>query len=525
MSRNRKQPNKTNTTVNRPAKAQPTEADTVKASLDAAKQSVKKQTEQIQKQAQVGQAQAVADASTTTAETKKATVSSTSQSADNTTSTAKSVGSKVAADKESKQPTENKTSQSDSRKTTQAKKTTAESTAQKTRPTPQPPKPRQKINYAPPEKSPKKGGLVASIALLLGVGGVGLGAYSFNELRHLKATVGDGIKDQVSHLAAELTTLAEKDPTAGIKGQLSTLSSQQKNLVASEERVNQRLAQVEQMQQGFSQSMNKAIDVALSAKLQTVDGLLEKVKSIELSQQGLSKNLSEVNAASQATQIAGMQKQEVGYLLRMADYKIQSEADVLGARGLLKSAESKLLMINQGQTDALVEAIREKIIQLSGVKPVDTNALLSQLKATSRDITHLQAKSTAVASQAADQVTTGEKAEDGMLNKLTSALASGIKYTPKDPNQIDVSAETILIEKRLMQADIKTAELAVQSHNKVLLAESIRSVLDSLDKSFAADETAQAVKERLTTIAQSELETVMPDLTGLVKQFEATQAQ
>ncbi len=81
----------------------------------------------------------------------------------------------------------------------------------------------------------------------------------------------------------------------------------------------------------------------------------------------------------------------------------------------------------------------------------------------------------------------------------------------------------MLIEKRLMQADLRTAELAVRSQNQVLLAESLRSVHDSLDKYFAQDSTAEAINKALAAIEQRKLETVLPDLSPLVKQFEGRQ--
>lgn len=401
----------------------------------------------------------------------------------------------------------------------------ADKTSSKTAAKAPEPTPTLKTADAQPQK---KSGLGVGLALLLGVAGTGLGAYSFNELRNLKAGSSETqqLSTQLGALNQQVTDLAKSTETDSLKKQLADLLAQQQALKAAEAKFNQRVAAVEQMQKGLSKSVATDINTALQARMGAVDTLLAKVKDIELGQEGLSKNLSQVSAGSQAVSNAGMQQQEVGYLLRMASYKLQSEGDVLGATGLLKMAESKLLMANQGKADALVDAVRAKIIQLSGVQSVDTDALIAELKNIGREIPKLVVKShqpTAV--NAANTENVGAETDDSVLGKIGSVIASGVKYTPNDPSKIDISAETILIEKRLMQADVKTAEFAVQSHNNVLLAESVKSIQESLGAYFANDATAQLIQGKLTAISQSELTTVLPDLSGIVKQFEANQAQ
>lgn len=394
-----------------------------------------------------------------------------------------------------------------------------------TKPTPQP------ARASRAEEPQKKGSLGVALALLLGVAGTGLGAYSFNELRMLKTNIGGGsdIKTQLTGLTDKVSGLEKSANTAELKKQLAELTKQQAAVKEAEERFNERVSKVEQMQTGLSKSVATDIDTALKSRLGAVDTLLAKVKDIELGQQGLSKNLNEVTAAKKAAEAAGMQRQEVAYLLRMANYKLQNEGDVVAATGLLKMAENKLLAANDGQADKMVDTVREKLIQLSGVKVVDNDALIAELKAVSKAIPQLVVKTNKPA-QSADTSTDkgGKKAEakdDSVFAQIGSVIASGVKYTPKDPSKIDISSETILIEKRLMQADIKTAELAIRSHNKVLLSQSLQSVKESLGKYFANDETANTINSKLTALSQSQLETVLPDLSDLAKQFQATQVQ
>ncbi len=395
----------------------------------------------------------------------------------------------------------------------------AKSTMKQSKPTPT-------LKKAEPQQ--KKGGLGVALALLFGVAGTGLGAYSFNELRSLKSGT-SGTQEfgaQLQDLQKKVADLSQGGQSQDLAKQFADLQAQQKALQEAEAAFKQRISDVEQMQKGLSKSVKADIDSALQARMGGVDELLAKVKDIELGQQGLSKGLSQVNAGAQAVDAADMAQQEVGYLLRMANYKLQSEGDVLGATGLLKMAESKLQGSDASYASELVDAIRAKIIQLSGVKSVDTDALIADIKLVGQKIPQLVVKSSKPQKSADDANNVGVEEEKSVLGTIGSALASGVKYTPHDPSKIDISAETVLIEKRLMQADVKSAEFAVQSRNKVLLAQNIASLQQSLAKYFANDDTAQFINKKLNAISHSELDTTLPDLSGIVKQFEtATRTQ
>ncbi|MGY0399185.1 MAG: uroporphyrinogen-III C-methyltransferase, partial [Ostreibacterium sp.] len=377
-------------------------------------------------------------------------------------------------------------------------------------------------NQPPTSATAKKSRGLVGLALLLGITGTGIGVYTLTELRTLQANgQNTAITAKLATLNKKITQLNENTNNT-LKKQLERLVNQQTSSKTAETRFNERIASLEQMQTGLRNSIKMTINKALNSNMEAADSLLSKVNAIELSQKGLAKNLSQIMTAGNEANAKGITQQEVSYLLRMANYKLQSENDVVGASSLLKIAENKLLVANQGQTDDMIDAIREKNIQLSGVKQIDINGLVSQLKAIMRQVPNLTIKTEKI-SDTTDVNTTNAKASTNALGKIGAIIASGIKFTPMNPNQIDISVETLLIEKRLMQADLKTAELAIQSHNKILLTESIRSITDSLSKYFANDNTAQSIKQKLTTITQSELETVLPDLSDLVSQFKQNQ--
>lgn len=400
----------------------------------------------------------------------------------------------------------------------QSPEPTAKSTAKSTA------KPAQPAGN-PPAEPKKSGGIVPKAALLLGVIGTGIGVYDYDQIRTLKSQ--DNTVELVTRLnaaEAKITELSARN-TDALEQKISTLSGDIETFKSAAARVNERLSAIEQTQAGLSKTLQGDLNKTLDTRLNEVNALLQKIKQIELTQEGLSKNLSQVTAAGEAVTATGMAKQEVGYLLRMADYKIASEGDTVGSAGLLKIAEDKLLLINKGQVTPLISAIRQKLTQLAGVQPIDPDAIIRDLKALSRAIPNLVAKTNTQAadSSEADMKKAATESDKGILGSIGAVIASGVKYTPNDPSKIDISAETVLIEKRLMQADIRTAELAVRSQNQVLLAESLRSVRNSLDKYFAKDATATAIGKTLTDIEQRKLETVLPDLSTLVKQFEGRQ--
>lgn len=380
-------------------------------------------------------------------------------------------------------------------------------------------------NNTRPSEAKKSGGIIPKAALLLGVIGTGIGVYDYDQIRNLKS------QNDTSELVAQLNAAEAKivelsaRNTDALEQTVTTLTNDVTALKTGNARVNERLSAIEQTQNGLSKTLQGDLNKTLNERLSEVNALLKKVEQIEMMQEGLTKNLSQVTAAGEAVTSTGMAKQEIGYLLRMADYKIVSEGDTVGATGLLKIAEDKLLLVNKGQVNDLITAIRQKLTQLAGVQPIDPDAIILDLKAVSRDIPKLVAKSNAQASASseADMKKAATDSKTGILSSIGNVIASGVKYTPNDPSKMDISAETVVLEKRLMQADIRTAELAVRSQNQVLLAESLRSINDSLNTYFAKDATASSISKTLADIEQRKLETVLPNLGTLVKQFEGRQ--
>ncbi len=373
---------------------------------------------------------------------------------------------------------------------------------------------------AQPGPAKAKGGVIAPLALLVALVGTGIGLYNYDQLRKAKATDATApLLEKIKGLEAQVKTLSSKNNDA-LTAKLEAVSKNVDTFAAKAQKTNERLSAIEQTQTGLTQTLQGDVKATLDARLQEVNNLLAKIDQIEMTQQGISQSLNQAVSAGEAVTAEGMAKQEVGYLLRMADYKIQSEGDASGAAGLLEIAEKKLLLLNEGQTSAMIDNIRQKYIQLRGVKAVDSNALIGDIKRLSAIVPKLQPKPT----KPAEPAKVGEAAsDDSLLSKVGNIIASGVKYTPNDPSKIDISAETVLIEKRLMQADLRTAELAIRSQNGVLLAETINAIRGNLSKYFANDDSAKAITSTLNAIEQQKLETVLPDLSGLVKQYEQRQ--
>lgn len=503
MSKNKKQSAKT--AAKTTAKAVETEAEQIKGSIENVKESLKETIDKQEKPAAPAAdkktAAKAADKPAQKSAAKPAAKATVKQTTPSKTAEAKKPMDKNPTEKTTEKPTQKP-----------AVKPTAKPEPTKTNPPSNQPKP------APAAK--KSGGAGVMLALLLGLAGTGLGAYSFNELRTLKAA--NAANDSAAKFAAieEKLKGVEKLDANAAKQQISELLSQVNALKASETGFNERMAKIEQAQDGVVKNITSTVEQQLAAMGETVKAVQDKVDDVQMGQQGLVKNMNEVTAGQDAMLADGMAKQEVAYLVRMADLKLTNERDVAGATGLLQMAADRLLAANKGQTTADVDAIRAKIVQLQGAKTVDENALLGQLADVSRDIPQLVVKS---AKPAANNSEAKQSAPESTFDKLTSVLTSGVKYTPKDPDQVNVTAETVLIEKRLMQADVKTAEFAVRSHNKTLLSESFRSIRDKLAANFADNETAQKIKTTLAAIEKAELSEALPSVSGLVEQLEQAQ--
>ncbi len=366
----------------------------------------------------------------------------------------------------------------------------------------------------------KKGGLVPALALLTGIAGTALGVYNYDQIRRLgDSETTEALKTQIATLEEQVKSLSSANKAvseSAAKQVVAAISKAEQASKAQQDSVNQRLSKVEQLQNGLAKTLQGDLKNTLDQRLNEVNALLNKVDQMELKQKGIAQNLAQMVAAEDATSAEGMAKQEIAYLVRMADYKIVYEGDVISASGLLKIAEEKSLLLSKGQMNTKIKALQQAYQQLIGVESVSNETVVSDLKALAVQVNQLKPL----------EVDRGEGSSvpahaDGVWGKVETLLVTGgMKVIPGDPNDIDISAETGLIEKRFLQADLFTAELAVRSQNMALLKSSLKSVNTRLDKFFAADDNAKAIKKTLATIEHKKLKVTLPDLSDLVSQFK-----
>ncbi len=369
----------------------------------------------------------------------------------------------------------------------------------------------------------KKGGLVTVLALLTGLAGTGIGVYNYDLAR--KAHAGNStaaLEAKIAELEKKLGSVsadsakAATEATQAIDAQVKEALAKVSNAVkAEQEGVNKRLSQVEQLQNGLSKTLKGDLKNTLDKRLNEVSALLNKVDQIELTQKGISQNVQEMVAAKDALTAEGMAKQEISYLVRMAEYKTAYEGDVVSARGLLKIAKDKLLLLTKGQRDTRVGTLEQAIQLLDGVERESNDVVISQIKALAENVNKLKPKEIKGEGKSIS-------ASDDTWGKIEMLLVSGgMKIIPGDPNNIDITAETGLVEKRFLQIDLFTAELAIRSQNLTLLGSTLDSINKRIDTFFAADDNAKAIKAAIDKIKTQRLKVTLPDLSKVVELFKA----
>lgn len=381
---------------------------------------------------------------------------------------------------------------------------------------------------------PKKSGSgLAVLALLIGLAGAGGAGYLYQELTKLKAAqasmdqttainTANQANQNVTRLESSLQNLqAELAKKTDDKGQ--TALNQLKTL---EQTINSFQGEVKNTQQNLRnefkqlaqastnpEGQKKLIDDAVNARLSEFSELLGKVQQLENEQQSITKSMAEAEAARQMLSSENIARQEIGYLLRVANYKLQLDGDIAGAIKLLKEAEIRDLALHPTADNPFLNALRDNIKTLEGLSKADLSYLLDTINTISNEVNTLNAKKVDTS-----PLLVSAKPDGSFLSKVAYTLASGIKYTPKKTDEVSVSAETALLEKHLIQADLRQAALALRLHDATLFATQLKSISARLDTYFVADDALKKIKALLDTLskAQTELAKPAPNLDALI---------
>jgi uroporphyrin-3 C-methyltransferase len=228
------------------------------------------------------------------------------------------------------------------------------------------------------------------------------------EDQNLRGSV-NNLQAEIKGLQGDITTLKgeveihkggveiQKADTQNLIAHVRTLQTDIKNLQGHHEDVQTGLTAVQSNHQ-----INKSAVQALQQDVQALTGNLQalkeqfggsqderrkalaeldnRIQNLQLAQRNLLTTLDNVKTVvAQGGDVNAFPLAEVGYLLRIADYKLRLHRDVSGSLEALTIAEQRLAGVNEAAFSGVQQMIKENITSLHGVSSPDRSALAQKL--------------------------------------------------------------------------------------------------------------------------------------------------
>ncbi|MFV0453939.1 MAG: uroporphyrinogen-III C-methyltransferase [Pseudomonas sp.] len=316
---------------------------------------------------------------------------------------------------------------------------------------------------------------VASLALLVGLGGVALGGYSFWQLQQFGAQEADR---QVS---------------------LQKADEQAQQLAAGNQQLAARLGRLEQLPSVAELDERRRLLATLQSDQQRLAGRVEQV----------------LGASREEWRLA-----EAEHLLRMAMLQLSAMQDVKSAEMLVAEAD----LILQNQDDPSAYAARQKLLEgleaLRSLPQLDRTGLFLQLGALRGQSSRLSALAPEFVNGEAGTEEPGQSRWQHWLNELTRFVRvdfdAGANVKPL------LAGQTLGQVRLALSLAIEQAQWAVLNGNAEVYQQALRQASELISDHFSEDNgQARGLRERIDALAQREVEVQLPDLSSALKALQA----
>lgn len=318
---------------------------------------------------------------------------------------------------------------------------------------------------------------LAVLALLVGLGGAGLGGYA--------------LWQQQALAGADAALSQQLSPYQALPEAVRALGEQDQRLVA-------RLQPLE--------------------RLPSAEALDEQARLLALlqsQQQGLRERVEQVLGASREQ----WRLAEAEHLLRMAMLRLSALQDTGSAIALLREAD----LILRRQDDPGAYAAREQLLSglegLRSLPPIDRTGLFLQLGA-------LRGQAAALAAEAPQFQTGPEGAGAASPRPWERWLAALSRYVRIDLDS-DAQVKPLLAGQSLAQVRlalalaIEQAQWAVLNGNPQVYRQSVAQAAELLDQQFGdRHEAARALAQRLRELGERQVSVTLPDLTPALRALQ-----
>ncbi|HBB80097.1 heme biosynthesis operon protein HemX [Stutzerimonas xanthomarina] len=328
-----------------------------------------------------------------------------------------------------------------------------------------------------PSRPASSGGAkaVASLALLVGLGGVALGGYSYWQLQQLGAQEADR------------------------QASLQKADEQTRQLAAGNQQLAARLGRLEQLPSAAELDERRRLLATLQSDQQRLAGRVEQV----------------LGASREEWRLA-----EAEHLLRMAMLQLSAMQDVKSAEMLVAEAD----LILQKQDDPSAYAARQKLLEgleaLRSLPQLDRTGLFLQLGALRGQSSQLSALAPEFVNGEAGSEDIGQSRWQRWLDELTRYVR--VDFDASADVKPLLAGQTLGQVRLALSLAIEQAQWAVLNGNAEVYRQALQQASALISDHFSEDNgQARGLRERIDALAQREVEVQLPDLSSALKALQA----
>lgn len=316
---------------------------------------------------------------------------------------------------------------------------------------------------------------VASLALLVGLGGVALGGYSYWQLQQLGAQEADR------------------------QASLQKADEQTRQLAAGNQQLAARLGRLEQLPSAAELDERRRLLATLQSDQQRLAGRVEQV----------------LGASREEWRLA-----EAEHLLRMAMLQLSAMQDVKSAEMLVAEAD----LILQKQDDPSAYAARQKLLEgleaLRSLPQLDRTGLFLQLGALRGQSSQLSALAPEFVNGEAGPEDLGQSRWQRWLDELTRYVR--VDFDASADVKPLLAGQTLGQVRLALSLAVEQAQWAVLNGNAEVYRQALQQASALISDHFSEDNgQARGLRERIDALAQREVEVQLPDLSSALKALQA----
>ncbi|WP_444815287.1 uroporphyrinogen-III C-methyltransferase [Stutzerimonas frequens] len=334
-----------------------------------------------------------------------------------------------------------------------------------------------KSSKTAPSKPVASGGAksLATVALLVGLGGVALAGYGVWQLQQLGAQEGQRL-----------------EAMQGTAEQTRQLAERERQMAA-------RLGRLEQLPSASELEERRRLLATLQSDQQRLSGRVEQV----------------LGASREEWRLA-----EAEHLLRMAMLQLSAMQDVKSAEMLVHEAD----LILQKQDDPAAYSTRQKLLEglegLRSLPELDRTGLFLQLGALRGQTAQLSA----LAPEFVNGEAQPESAQDSRWQRWLSELTRYVRVDFDASADVKplLAGQTLGQVRLALSLAIEQAQWAVLNGNAEVYRQSLEQASSVLKDHFSEDNgQARGLRKRLEELSQREVEVTLPDLAPALEALQA----